>query len=151
MTQDTVPIREGIFVIPEAAGQAPYLVGNRCRRCGNLFFPPRAVCPACLRDDTLEPHPMGSQGTLETFSIVFQAPPGFEAPYLLGFIRLDEGPVIFSLLADCDPFNPDLAVGQRLELVIGQVKTDPQGRKVIGWLYRPTREREQAGEKEGRS
>ena len=26
------------------------LMGSRCRKCGNLTFPPRADCPECLSD-----------------------------------------------------------------------------------------------------
>ena len=67
------------------------LVGAHCSACESLSFPPRAFCPACFSTDRLERRPLKGDGTVFTFTVVRQAPPGHAVPYVLAFVDLDEG------------------------------------------------------------
>jgi len=42
---DVVPVREGIFA-EDAEGAK--LLGNKCKSCGQLFFPKAKFCLTCL-------------------------------------------------------------------------------------------------------
>lgn len=61
-----------------------------CRRCGN----------------PLEDHQVSPIGSLEVFTTVRVAAPGFEAPYRIGYVRLEEGPRVLVQLSDQSPEEP---------------------------------------------
>ncbi len=67
------------------------LMGSTCTACGNLNFPPRADCPACLHGEFTFTE-LSGRGTLLTFTSIDAAPAGFEndVPFYLGVIDLEE-------------------------------------------------------------
>lgn len=90
------------------------LVVPRCLDCGDHFFPPRVVCPYCLGDHVELEESRGT-GSLYSYSVVRtdgHPDRGEEAPYPVALVDLDDGPVVFSTVADCDP--ADLSVGMDL-------------------------------------
>jgi uncharacterized OB-fold protein len=67
------------------------LVRPVCGRCGRSFFSPQIACPDCLSEDWSY-EPSSGRGVVYSATIVHRAPyPGFEAPYELAMIDLDEG------------------------------------------------------------
>ena len=67
------------------------LMGSTCTACGNLSFPPRADCSACLHGEFTFTE-LSGRGTLLTFTSIDAAPAGFEndVPFYLGVIDLEE-------------------------------------------------------------
>lgn len=128
------PVLKGFFTIPPPP-EKPRLIGNRCRKCGEYFFPKRVFCPRCYLDDTLEEAHLGPYGKLYIYCVVRTAPMGFEAPYGLGYVDLSEGPRIYSMLEGRDYDN--LEIGTEMELVIGQLRTDNEGSPVYGYKFKP--------------
>lgn len=62
-----------------------------CEACSTAFFPPQLCCPGCLSLDWGWRESAG-RGSLYSQSIVHRAPqPGFEPPYVIGVVDLDEG------------------------------------------------------------
>jgi len=53
------------------------LVGEVCESCGEKLFPPRDVCPVC-RQPASKPFTFSGRGRVYSYSIVRQAPEGFE-------------------------------------------------------------------------
>ena len=45
-----IPIKEGLFK-PPSNGDQGYLVGNKCKACGEYFHPKRVVCANCYSED----------------------------------------------------------------------------------------------------
>ncbi len=80
------------------------LIGTRCLNCGTKSFPPRQVCTEC-RATTFEPYPFNGKGALYSYTTLRHAPVGFEnqAPYSVGMIKLDEGPMVEAQLTDANP------------------------------------------------
>ncbi len=79
------------------------LVMPRCKRCSNLFFYPRELCPHCLSSD-IEWQKVSGRGRLYSYTIIYQpGNPAFNAdvPYIYAMVQLDEGPRIISNLVDC--------------------------------------------------
>jgi uncharacterized OB-fold protein len=70
------------------------LVGSRCDECGAVSWPSRAICHRCgmpaMRETVFS-----SEGQLLTYTTVFVARPGIEAPYTIGQVKLDDGPLVF--------------------------------------------------------
>jgi hypothetical protein len=78
---------------------------QRCRTCGDAYFPPQPVCPRCASDD-VEVFRASGRGTLHTYVVNHRAAPGFHPPYVLAVVQLDEGPRMLTNLVDVEP-EPD--------------------------------------------
>jgi uncharacterized OB-fold protein len=107
----------------------PYWEGARehrltlpsCRRCGDRFFYPRAVCPRCLSDE-IDWLPASGSGVVYSFTIIRQATTrGFEGdvPYAYAIIELEEGVRLQSNVVGCAP--EDVRCGMAVEVVFDDV------------------------------
>lgn len=65
------------------------LSAPRCKRCGELFFPPRALCPACLGEE-FHWEQLTGIGYLYSWTEIFYAQPEFDVPFILGLIDLED-------------------------------------------------------------
>jgi uncharacterized OB-fold protein len=81
-----------------------HLIGSECGDCGQRMFPARARCPSCFGDQLHEYH-FGSLGTVVSFTVVRQAPPGYHGavPYVLGMVELGDGTQVLTHLVDREP------------------------------------------------
>lgn len=114
------------------------LEGSVCPACRGRFFPPRRICPSCRTETGLRPFGFSGRGTLYSFTRVLQAPRGFAsvAPYAVGMVRLEEGPLVTAPLADTE--GVDLAIGLPVEMVTRKIKDATEnGFIVYGYKFRP--------------
>lgn len=130
-------IREGLIRFPEQPAEQPHLIGSRCRKCGYAAFPKREICPACVEEGLMEEIPLSRRGRLNTFTLTTVAPPGFQAPYIQGFVDLPEGCTVFTLITGCEPSEGSLQIGQEMELVIEPVRLDEEGNQLLGYKFKP--------------
>ena len=89
------------------------LMGAKCKKCGAIFTPPRAICRNCHSRD-LEWTPMKGEGKLAAFTCIAIGPPfmiaeGYnrENPYCTGVIEMEEGPKICARIEGVNPGKPD--------------------------------------------
>ena len=77
------------------------LMGTKCKKCGEIYFPPRADCLKCM-DDTFEWIEYSGNGTLNSFTTIHAAPKGFDdiAPYTIGIVDLKEGGRLLAWIGD---------------------------------------------------
>lgn len=112
------------------------LLGTKCKKCGQIYFPSRRNCPNCP-DGTVEDLPLSDKGKLQSFVVADMAPPGYERPHAQGFIDLFEnGPRIFSLLADYGD-GSKLRVGCEMGLKIVKLGIDDENRIILGYRFTP--------------
>lgn len=114
------------------------LEGQRSRATGEVRFPPQ---PPALGEpaDLWEPVGLSGRGEIYSFSVIRQAPDGYEglAPYPVALVRLVEGPLVAAQLTDCA--EEELAIGQPVELATRRlVDTGEDGVLVYGYKFRPT-------------
>jgi uncharacterized protein len=89
---------------------------QKCADCDQSVFYPRTICPHCW-SDRLEWTPASGNARLQTWCIVHR--PGHPAwgevaPYVLGVVKLDEGPTMMThLLLDS---VRDLQIGLPLQV-----------------------------------
>ena len=119
--------------------RGPYyrLEGSACAGCVRRFFPPRPMCPGCGRTP-LTSFAFSGRGTLYSWSRVLQPSRGYAsmAPYLVGMVRLEEGPLVSAQLTDAE--GVDLAIGMPLEMVTRKLRdADEHGYIVYGYKFRP--------------
>jgi scaffold protein (connect acetoacetyl-CoA thiolase and HMG-CoA synthase) len=118
--------------------RSPYyrLEGQRCASCRAVQFPPRASCRRC-RGRGLDPYALSGRGTVYAHAEIAQAPKGFNGPYLVALVQLDEGILVTAQLTDVDP--DDVAIGLPVEMVTRRLQEQgPQGYLVYGYKFRPT-------------
>jgi acetyl-CoA acetyltransferase/uncharacterized OB-fold protein len=95
-----------------AAGR---LAVPHCEDCDGAFLPPQRFCPRCLGNNvTLRP--ATGRGRLASYVVAARPIPGFDAPYVIALVELDEGPRLLTNLVDCDPDPETLAVGMPVEV-----------------------------------
>ena len=132
-----VPVREGYFHQATSPSDESYLIGSRCNVCGYVSFPKRDVCPACLKENTMEETRLSSRGKIYSYSVLHIPLPGFKAPYIIARTELPEGPRVTSPVTGCEPAEGALEIGTDVELVIGKISEDKEGNDVIGYMFRP--------------
>jgi uncharacterized OB-fold protein len=93
-----------------------------CRPCDAFFFPPRPFCPRCLSADVGWETTSG-HGTLHTYVISHRAAPGFDAPYAIAVVQLDEGPRMMSNIVDVEQTPEALVLDMPLEVTF-DVRSD---------------------------
>lgn len=81
---------------------------QRCRPCSGSYFPPRPFCPACGRRE-VEVYRASGRARLLSYVISHRPAPGFEAPYSIAIVELEEGPRMMTNVVDC-PQTPEALV-----------------------------------------
>ncbi|HEU4322755.1 MAG TPA: Zn-ribbon domain-containing OB-fold protein [Roseiflexaceae bacterium] len=114
------------------------LEGQRHVETGEVRFPPE---PPTLseREDAWEPHTLKGNGTVFSFSVVRQAPQGYEGqvPYVVALVALEEGPVVTAQITDCPA--DEVQIGMPVEMVTRKLRDlGPDGLLVYGYKFRPT-------------
>jgi uncharacterized OB-fold protein len=127
---DMVPVREGIFIEDADGGR---LVGNKCKSCGQFFFPKARFCFTCFNKD-MEEAVLSRRGRLYSYTIAHMPSTHFQPPYAIGFVDLPEGVRVFAPLKMIDdkPFK----VGMDMEVVIERLWQEDD-KQVIGYKFKP--------------
>jgi len=130
-----IPVGNGLFAMPDATG-GPYLIANKCSKCGEIFFPKETLCLRC-GNQKLEETALSKEGVLYTFTVVRQQPPVYKGPvpYAIGVIEFPERIRATCLLTDCD-FRI-LKIGMKMELVIEKLHEDEAGHEVVCHKFKP--------------
>ena len=93
------------------------ILGSKCRKCGAVSIPLKPVCPYCGSTD-LDIIESKGEGILRSFTVIYVAPPKLVsiAPYVVGIIKLNEGPSLMGRIVGIDPNKPeDIKVGTKVK------------------------------------
>jgi uncharacterized OB-fold protein len=115
-----------------------HLRGSACRSCGEVFLGTPHACANC-QSEALDPIPLGRDGTLYSYTIVRNQPPGDYkggvnpfVPYPVGLVELPEG---VRILCRVDaPFDA-LKIGIPLRLSVCPYYHDTEGKEVLSYTY----------------
>lgn len=112
------------------------LEGQRNAATGAVRFPAQPAAPG-ESDAEWQPHALSGRGEVWSFSVLRQAPTGFElgAPYPVAIVQLDEGPLVTAQLTDCA--EDEIAIGMRVEMVTRRLAdTGEDGLLLYGYKFR---------------
>ncbi|KAA0889418.1 Zn-ribbon domain-containing OB-fold protein [Pusillimonas sp. ANT_WB101] len=109
------------------AAEAGKLLLKTCTDCGKAHWYPRIICPLCRSSNTTWGDASG-RGTVYSYSIAERADP----PYVLAWVKLDEGPILITNLVDCD--HGAIKIGMEVH---ARFETSDTGRKVPVFAPRP--------------
>lgn len=99
------------------------LLIQRCNDCGVAYYYPRPFCPNCLSANVAWEEASG-KGTLYSFVINYRSPPGFEAPYVIAVVELEEGPRMMTNLVGVEPHPGLVRCDMAVEIVFDDVTDD---------------------------
>ena len=91
---------------------------QRCDACERVYFPPRPFCPACA-SRSVSVFQASGRATLHSYVISHRAPPGsgFETPYAIAVVKLEEGPRMMTNIVECEQTPEALPLDMPLEVV----------------------------------
>jgi len=120
------------------------LIGNTCKECNRIYFPPRESCPHCRRKSMgkMETFKLSGEGEVETYTIIYDAPEKFEgqAPYPIAIIKLKEGPKITAQIVDCK--SKDVKIGMKVQSTFRKIQDDGYvGAIYYGYKFKPFEEK----------
>jgi uncharacterized protein len=107
---------------------------QRCDRCAHAYFPPRPFCPECGSRD-VSVFTASGRGKLHSYVINHMKAPGFEPPYAIAVVELEEGPRMMSNILDCPQTPEALVLDMPLEVTFEKLTDDitlPQFRPARG-------------------
>ena len=116
----------------------PRLLGSRCTACGTAGFPARPFCPHCRATDGITGVVLSPQGRVHSFTVVRQAPPGVEVPYVLAYVDLDDGVRVMAQVAAPGPGPSDgrgVEIGTPVRLELAPVATAGQEEELMGYRF----------------
>lgn len=78
---------------------------QRCDDCRKAYFPPRPFCPVC-GSRAVSIFVASGRATLYSYVIQHRPVPGFEPPYSIAVVTLEEGPRMLTNIIGC-PQTPE--------------------------------------------
>jgi uncharacterized OB-fold protein len=90
------------------------IMATKCKRCGKLYFPPRADCSVDLSTDVTW-HQLSGKCKLLTYTTAYFAPTGFQddVPYTIALAECEEGVKVYALLSK-DMNEKEIRIGMEL-------------------------------------
>ncbi len=121
------------------------LGGSKCTECGTIYFPPRAVCPACTRHrqsiEKMVPFQLSGSGEVLSYTVVHEAAEGFEmqVPYVIALVKTDEGPVLTGQVVDVEPDR--VAIGLKVHATFRKLREEGKAGVIhYGYKFAPVDE-----------
>lgn len=111
----------------------PHLVGGQCAACSLKLYPRPPVCPACWSKEVLAID-LAPRGSLYTYTIVHAGRPGWQTPYALAYVDLEDGVRVCGPL-DLEGGEPP-SIGSAVELTTGPLRTDENGVSHLSHRFR---------------
>ena len=130
MMANQVPLRDDLFIEDADGGT---LNANKCKSCGQIFFPKTHLCLNCVQENMEEIY-LSRAGKLYSYTIGHMPSIHFEPPYAVGLIDLPEWIRIFAPLKIIE--NIPFSVGMDMELEIGEL-WEEENMGIIGYRFVP--------------
>lgn len=129
-----VPIVD-YLVLPEKG--EPWLLGNRCPRCGTTFLGSRIACSNCSYSGSFEEVQLSKKGKLYVFSVVYQSLPQIKTPYVTCVVDLPEGVSVRGALREVEPDPAAIEFDMEVEMFFEAAGVNNEGSQVISFYFRP--------------
>ncbi|MFF9040604.1 Zn-ribbon domain-containing OB-fold protein [Streptomyces sp. NPDC014892] len=96
---------------------------QRCLACDVPYFPPRPFCPRCGGRD-VEIVVASGRATLASYVISHLPAPGFDPPYAIALIELEEGPRMLTNIVDCAQTPETLQLDMALVVTFAELTAE---------------------------
>lgn len=95
------------------------LLLQSCPTCDKAYFPPRPFCPTCGTRD-VEVFEASGKGRLYSYVISQLPAPGYEPPFTIAVVMLDEGVKMVTNILECPPEPEVLVLDMPVEVTFEQ-------------------------------
>ena len=120
------------------------MMGQKCRKCGSVNFPPKGVCKYCNESSDFDEVKLSGKGIVHTFVLIGAggAPPEFAeqekagGSYPVAIVELEEGPKVIGQIADAD--LKSVKIGMRVTTELRKVYSE-EGVIRYGFKFVPER------------
>lgn len=121
------------------------MVGQKCKKCGAVNFPPKGVCKHCNASSDFEELQLSGKGKVHTFVLIGAggAPPEFAeqmkagGSYPVAIVELAEGPKVIGQMTDVNP--KDVKMGMSVKAELKKIYTE-EGVIRYGFKFAPDAE-----------
>lgn len=96
---------------------------QRCNDCAHIYFPPRPFCPKCASRSTQVICASG-KASLYSYVINHRAPKGWEVPYAIAVVELEEGVRMMTNIVDCEQTPEALVLDMALEVAFADLNDE---------------------------
>ena len=110
------------------------LLLQQCENCSHTYYPPRPYCPRCSERRVKVVQASG-RATLYSYVISHRPGPGFEPPFSIAVVALEEGPRMLTNVVDCPQTPEALQLDMPLEVTWHRMDEE-----ITLPLFRPARE-----------
>lgn len=125
--------------IPED-GSAPYLVGVKCKKCGEVYVggETRQACAKCGAREGFETIRLSDKGKLYNYTIVHRNFPGIPVPFISAIVDLDGGGTLKGNLLDVNPVPDAIKFDMPVKVVIRDAgRKDKAGNSYLSYFFVP--------------
>ena len=99
------------------------LLLQTCNSCSHTYFPPRPFCPECGSRDVQVVKASG-KGRLYSYIINHMKAPGYEPPFAVAVVELEEGPRIMTNILECEQTPEALQLDMPLEVTFEKLSDE---------------------------
>jgi len=115
-------------------------IGVKCENCGEIYFPPREICPECRRESfkKMTECELNGTGEVVTYTKVEDPHPDFKdlSPYIMAIIEMDEGVRLTGHIVDVE--YEDVEQGLKVEASMRKLGEEgPEGMIYYGYKFWP--------------
>jgi uncharacterized protein len=114
-----------------------YLNGSRCTNCKTVYAGPRMFCSKCSSQGPFEAVKLGREGEVHVFTIIHQATPYVQAPYIAAIIDMPEGVSVNSNIVGIEPKPENVKFGMKVKMFTEKVSEDKEGNSYIAYKFQP--------------
>ena len=120
------------------ADGAPYLEGQQCADCGEIYTTERMACSKCFSRKPFKAVRLPTTGELYTFSIVHRSYPGIKVPFVSATVDLDGACSLKGTLIEVEPDPNHVKTGMKVEVVFRELEhKNKEGRTYVSYFFRP--------------
>jgi uncharacterized protein len=119
----------------------PYLEGQKCGACGEIYLGPRRACGNCLAVGGFAPVRLSTTGRLYNYTIVYRSFPGIKTPFVSATVDLDGGGTIRGNLVDVEADPKAVTFDMPVKMVFRDTGlSDESGATFISHYFVPAEE-----------
>lgn len=120
-----------------ATREQDYLNGSVCKNCGTKYVGPRLFCGKCSTNGPFESTKLSSSGQVHVWTIIHQATPYVEAPYIAAIVDLDGGGSVNTNIVGIEPKPENMKFGMKVKMFTEKVSEDREGNSYVAYKFQP--------------
>jgi hypothetical protein len=120
-----------------ATREQDFLNGSVCKNCRTKYVGPRLFCGKCSTNGPFESTKLSSSGQVYVWTIVHQATPYVQAPYIAAIVDLDGGGSVNTNIVGIEPKPENMKFGMKVKMFTEKVSEDREGNSYVAYKFQP--------------